>query len=127
MTKDLQTLIATKRHEIRDLLLAEASLDDRAAEIEFDRGADVQGSTASWQFDVGAKADFIMLLTAQDLPAAPFELRPGRTVVDSAKYFHSLQADVRIGADGPRARLGTLQDELQHLCNILLASVNSII
>ena len=62
-----------------------------------------------------ALADFVLLLTPDDLPAEPFELNPWTTVVDRTRFLKWLQADIRRGETGPRARLGALQTDLRHL------------
>jgi hypothetical protein len=126
MTKDLKAVIVAKRDEIRELLLQEASPDDLAAEIDFDTSEPIPPSPATWPADVGALADFVMLLSVQDLPTAPFELDSGRTVVDTSKFLRSLHGDVRCGADGPRAKLGSLQSDLQLVRNLLLDESSSI-
>lgn len=62
-----------------------------------------------------ALADFVLLLQPEDLPAAPFSPGPAATVTDHAKYLRTLQADIRRGPSGPRARYGALQDDLRRL------------
>jgi len=62
-----------------------------------------------------ALADFVLLLAPDDLPVVPFELNPWTTIVDRTKFLRWLQADIRRGHTGPRARLGTLQTDLRHL------------
>ena len=62
-----------------------------------------------------ALADFVLLLAPDDLPAEPFELNPWATIVDRTRFLKSLQADIRRGPTGPRARHGVLQADLRHL------------
>lgn len=47
---------------------------------------------ADWPADL---ADWVLTLTTDDLPAVPFTLAPGRTVVDASRWLGRLQADVR--------------------------------
>ena len=70
-----------------------------------------------------ALTDFVLLLGADDLPPT-FSLGPGRVVVDSAKYLRWLQADIRRGPTGPRARYGVLQSDLERLREMLNVPVN---
>ena len=62
-----------------------------------------------------ALADFVLLLAPDDLPVEPFELNPWTTVVDRGEFLRWLQADIRRGHTGPRARLGSLQTDLRQL------------
>lgn len=52
-------------------------------------------------------------LAGPALPAAPFALGPGRTVVDAGKFRATLEADVRSGPEGPRSATGALQEDLR--------------
>lgn len=72
-------------------------------------------SGGEWPADVEALGDFVLLLSVDDLPAAPFDFGPAETVVDAAKFLYWLQADVRRGPSGPRARYGALQSDLRRL------------
>ena len=120
MTQDLQSAIAAKRREIRELLLEEALLEDLAAEIDFDLPESSPIAAATWPVDVGALADFVLLLSVEDLPAAPFVLEPHRTVIDADKYLRALQRDVAAGPGGPRALTGDLYQELQRIHNLVI-------
>ncbi|MDA1055008.1 MAG: hypothetical protein O3C40_31685 [Planctomycetota bacterium] len=72
-------------------------------------------SGGDWPADVAAMADFALLLSVDDLPAAPFDFGPAETVVDAAKFLYWLRADVRRGPSGPRAMYGALQSDLRRL------------
>jgi len=54
-----------------------------------------------WPKDVAVLVDFVLLLSVDDLPPAPFDFGSGATVVDAAMFLRWLQADVR---RGPKAR-----------------------
>jgi hypothetical protein len=49
------------------------------------------------------------------LPPAPFEVRPGSTVVDAEKYMTRLAEDIAHGPSGPRGLLGAIQFDLRDL------------
>lgn len=59
--------------------------------------------------------DWIMTVTPEQMPDAPFELHPGVTVVDSARFLASLQRDASLGPTGPRNKWGSLQADLERL------------
>jgi hypothetical protein len=67
---------------------------------------------ALWPPEVQSIVDWFMTL---DLPTEPFFLEAHRHVVDPEKFFQSLRQDIEAGLDGPRARMGTLQYDLQKL------------
>jgi len=69
----------------------------------------------------GELADFALLLTADELPAVPFTLRPGVTVLNAGRFLTWLQADIRRGPLGPRARYGALQGDLRRLVDIVFS------
>jgi hypothetical protein len=69
-----------------------------------------------------AAADFCLLLTADDLPPAPFRLNAWTVVKDSAKMLRIMRADVLRGPSGPRAFYGTLQGDLEELRRFALAA-----
>lgn len=48
-------------------------------------------------------------------PEAPFYLEPHRHVIAPEKFFALLRVELKAGPTGPRARMGTLQDDLQRL------------
>ena len=72
-------------------------------------------SGGDWPENVAALGDFVLLLSVDDLPAAPFDFGPAATVVDATKFLGWLQADVRRGPNGPRAMYGALQSDLRRL------------
>lgn len=49
------------------------------------------------------------------LPVEPFDLCSGCRVVEPARFYAALQTEIATGPDGPRARLGTLQADLECL------------
>lgn len=71
-----------------------------------------------------ALADFTLLLQPDDLPPAPFRVNAWTIVENPDRFLHSLQADVRRGPAGPRARYGALQRDLRALRQLLDRAVN---
>jgi hypothetical protein len=69
-----------------------------------------------------AAADYLLQLSVDDLPPAPFKLDTATTVVDPWKYLASLQDEIRRGPTGPRARNGSLQATMKLLCDLLRRS-----
>lgn len=67
-----------------------------------------------------ALADWILLLAPDDLPAMPFEIMPGEQVIGRTEFLRRLQADIRQGPRGPRARYGALQRTMEQLKRLLL-------
>jgi len=59
-----------------------------------------------------AAADFVLLLTADDLPKTPFQLNDWTEVRDAGKMLRSLRGDILRGPSGPRAFYGALQADL---------------
>lgn len=49
------------------------------------------------------------------LPDAPFQVRPGSTVVDKEKFVESILGDIAAGPGGPRALIGAVQTDLREL------------
>jgi hypothetical protein len=76
-----------------------------------------------WPAGVCAAADFALLLTVDDLPPAPFTFGRGVTVVDAEKFLTSIQADVRRGRLGPRAKPAVLHAELLRLRDLLTETI----
>jgi len=66
----------------------------------------------SWPPDFEALINWFMI---QEAPIEPFLLEPHIRVVDPAKFYESLQREIKTGPRGPRARMGTLQWDLQKL------------
>lgn len=54
-----------------------------------------------------------------DLPPAPFKLQPCVAITDAGVWLESIRRDVDLGPSGPRARLGTLQEDLRFLALLL--------
>jgi len=71
---------------------------------------------ADWSADL---ASWALTLAPGDLPPAPIDFRPGHTILDAARFLGRLQADVRSGPAGPRARFGALQGDLAQLHRLL--------
>lgn len=67
-----------------------------------------------WPSSTRPLVDFLMHGGA-DLPTTGFRLYPGSLVTDPAAWLESLRRDVARGPDGPRARLGTLQQDIYQL------------
>lgn len=74
----------------------------------------------NWPTDVVALTDFVLLLSHDDLPAAPFDFGPAAVVVDAVKFLASIKADIRRGPAGPRARCGAVQADVSAVCDIVL-------
>lgn len=55
----------------------------------------------------------------KQIPTEPFNLAPWLKVVDPAVFRDSLLLDISCGADGPRARTGAIQEELERLRRFL--------
>ena len=75
--------------------------------------------------DPGAAADFVLLLTPDDLPEAPFNLNAWTEVRDAAKMLRSLRADILRGPTGPRAFYGALQRDLQDVQRFALQAAET--
>ncbi|MFO0897983.1 MAG: hypothetical protein U0836_11220 [Pirellulales bacterium] len=69
----------------------------------------------------GWLADFVLLLAPDDLPEG-LRLDAATLVVDRAKYFAALRADICRGARGPRAAV--LGEELERLRSALYTSAD---
>ena len=52
-------------------------------------------------------------------PTEPFELGPGVTITDPARWWKRIAAEIAAGPGYPRARLGALQDDLSKLRAVL--------
>ncbi len=76
------------------------------------------GADAAWLEEFG----WVSHLGPEDLPRAPFPLDKSRTVVDKTKFLSHLQEDVARGAQGPRARTGSVQEDCRILRGILSAA-----
>ena len=69
------------------------------------------GEAARW----GEAARAVEWFLASESPAAPFQLKPGITILDPHRWRQSITADIAQGPSGPRARYGALQDDLKRL------------
>jgi hypothetical protein len=54
------------------------------------------------------------------LPPVPFNLNRWTKVVDAGKMLKHLQADIRLGPNGPRARYGAIQHDVVELKRFIL-------
>lgn len=124
MTRELQDLINSHRGAIRDYLVTESESDaaEWPSESENKLSSTVVTSTG-WDTNVAAAADFILLLLPSDLPPTPFSFGTGRTVLNRDKFLRSIQADIRCGVDGPRSLLGTLQEDLLTLLDVVVRQI----
>jgi hypothetical protein len=121
MTAALAASVKAHRDEIRQLLTAESKHEcEHDAAHGSSRGDERTRELATWPAHIGALADLVLLLTAEDLPAAPFTLRQESVVVDAEKFLHAIQADIRAGPYGPRS--GSLQRDLCRLSAAVLGS-----
>jgi hypothetical protein len=119
MTPALAAAVKANRDEIRRLLVFGVDREHvSGATTSSNRDNERTRPVPGWPADMGAVADFVLLLTADDLPAAPFELRQDSTVIDTAKFLRATQADIRAGPHGPRS--GSLQGDLSRLRSIVL-------
>jgi hypothetical protein len=119
MTPALAAAVKANRDELRRVLVSEADREHvtgatTSSNCDYERTRALRG----WPADVGALADFVLLLTADDLPPAPFALRQDSTVIDTDKFLRAIQADIRAGPHGPRS--GSLQRDLCRLRSITL-------
>jgi hypothetical protein len=118
MTPDLAAAVKVNRDDIRRLLLAEAERTRDSTSIGFGRGGQRTQASTEWPASTGAAIDYVLLLTPEDMPPAPFDLRQGSVVVDAGKFLRAVQADIRTGPRGPRA--GTVHDDVQRLRDLAL-------
>jgi len=68
--------------------------------------------SVTWSQEHQALIDWFI---TQEVPTEPFHLEPHLYVADPGKFFASLRREIKIGPSGPRARMGTLQSDLQKL------------
>lgn len=113
MTPELRDLISAHRDGIRSHLFPESTCITTEKERP----------SPDWQLDVAAAVDFVLLLSPDDLPAAPFEFEPGRTIVDREKFLRSIQDDVRMGQHGPRAVAGVLHQDLLAIRSLVVSAM----
>jgi hypothetical protein len=76
----------------------------------------------SWPPEVQYLIDWFMTL---DTPTEPFYLAPHIRVINPEKFFASLKREIATGPTGPRARMGTLQSDLQSLESYFINKENS--
>jgi hypothetical protein len=119
MAAELQAVLKTFSNDIRDWLLTEVEPTFEEWTSGFDESR-AKKRKAEWPRDVAAAADFVLLLTADDLQVAPIQVRPGCTIVDREKWLKSLKADVPLGVSGPRSVAGAVQDDITRLREVLL-------
>ena len=67
---------------------------------------------AAWSPDIQSLVDWFITL---DPPKEPFHLEGHQHIVDPAKFFRSLRREIETGPRGPRARMESLQSDLQRL------------
>lgn len=73
-----------------------------------------------------AQADFVLLLTPDDLPPVPFRLTSKTTVHDRERFLKHLKTSIRIGPTDWYARRGILQDELRALHRLLIQGFETV-
>jgi len=56
----------------------------------------------------------------------PFDLAPGSRVIDPVKFHESILGDVLAGPRGPRARIGSLQKDLENYLAVRTAKETNI-
>ena len=64
---------------------------------------------ASWLPGDQSLVDWFMTM---DLPMEPFYLEEHQHIIDPVKFFQLLREEIQTGPTGPRAKKGTLQDDL---------------
>jgi hypothetical protein len=106
MTQELHTAINANRDELRRWLAGEEEL--------------TEAEKASTTADCGAVGDFVILLTADDLPREPFTLAPGRVITDRGRFISAIHADIQHGGNGPRYCSGALQSDLKLIRDFLM-------
>lgn len=75
--------------------------------------------------DIGRMAEWLSRIQPEDLPAAPFALKPEIKVMNAAGWLNALKTDASQGKDGPRVRTGAFQEDCRFL-NALLPSLKQI-
>ncbi len=68
----------------------------------------------TWLHEEQELMNWFMALRPEQLPAIPFLLSAGVTVV-SSKFFDRIKLEIAVGASSPRSRTGALQHDLQKL------------
>lgn len=75
------------------------------------------GRRREWPPEIAAEYEAIL---AAPLPPAPFALDGlHKTVTDAGRFLAALRRDVAMGPDGPRARTGALQADLEALAEVV--------
>ena len=97
--------------------LRDAPVDDGEHRARFP--CSKPASCGEWSADVVALANAGLLLSPDNLPAAPFDFGPAAVVVDASKFLASIKADIQCGPAGPRAMYGAIQADLQRLRELL--------
>ena len=69
-----------------------------------------------WDAETSRLIDWFSTTTP---PAEPFELCRGVTVLDPVRWWRSIEGDIGCGPNGPRARYGAIQGDLQKLYDLL--------
>ena len=126
LTDELKASVRENRAEVVAVLRAEQT--EQAARTMETAACQVEphaapGATAphaapapQWTGDAARLVAWALRLTADDLPAAPFALRPGVTVTNAAGWLAGMREDIGFGPNGPRARpswaplIGDLRD-----------------
>jgi hypothetical protein len=67
---------------------------------------------------------WLLGLEPNDLPLEPFLFHAGVWVTDRRLFLQDLQAQVRLGLDGPRAVCGSLQYDVERLVQLVAAVSN---
>ncbi len=87
------------------------------AERLLDRKAEViEALSAEWDAEM---LTLIRWFLGTRPPAGPFELCRGVTVLKPALWWTATRRDIAAGPNGPRARYGALQQDLQRLAELL--------
>ncbi len=65
-------------------------------------------------------SDLIEWFAEMKPPKKPFEMHPNQWVINPKKLWHRLRVDIEAGPDGPRARMGGIQDDLRRLKKLFM-------
>ena len=77
-----------------------------------------QADTESEEQDEETKG-LLTWLDSIRLPGGPFEYKQGHTVIDGERFLFMLRKDIERGPQGPRARTGTLQEDIKALKRVV--------
>ena len=74
--------------------------------------SDNSANRSDWDAETNRLIDWFSTTTP---PAERFELCSGVTILDPARWWRSIEGDIALGPNGPRARYGAVQGDLRKL------------